>query len=1200
MAGKKTGKRLLTWVLVLVMALSLLPLNALAADGSETDSSSGMIFTKQLVSDEPDVDGNYTIQMTAQATGKTTTTDKAVPMDIVLVLDQSGSMKDKFGKGTRQSAMKEAVNSFIGEVARKHSDDADHHMAIVTFSDEAKTLAEWTAVDKDGEATLISKISGLTDTPSGATNVGAGMTETQSLMRSAPTGENRQKTVIVFTDGVPTKKSDFNTTVANTAISAAKSMKAADVTIYTVGIFNGANPDEMYGASGFDPNSNGTVGSKWEKDKWGLFPGTDFPETDRPAGNHFLNLVSSNYPNADSIGLKRETDGLGIFHYKITYEITQNFDRVAKGNYYLTAVDASELNGIFKTISDTIVEPDNPELNGDTVITDTLSDHFTFATGTAEDVKVSAKKSNGDTHPINLPEGPDGIDVKGKTVKVTGYDFSKHYQGIGGEDEETLVIEIKVKPDTSYTNWGASGEYKTNEGNATVTHPNNEEPIAEAASPEVYVKTYQVTYGFDTTAPDGATHPEDNQYYISGQTADVKPPEPSSIELDGHTYTFNGWKNGEADVGEKIDISGNVTLTGSWSKTPNTASYTVNYLWNGTSIKDSTTDTAACGSTVNVTAPNIDGYTLIPDQEMSIEIGAGENVLNLNYYKNVTLTANSKTVTYDGQLHNGSPYDCEPLGLLPGHKVKSVDYTCAPQTNVGKYDIELDNAKIITADGADVTDLYQISYNYGKLTINKRSVTLTSESASKVYDGMPLTKHEVKVTGDGFADGEGATYNVTGTITNVGTTDNTFTYTLNEGTKATNYTITKTEGKLTITEASAPTPGTFDFNDVIPDDGKVTPAITKTVKGNVGKNFKEIFAVTVTPKSENAKSTMTPDYYTGEAKVIASKSLKDVPFLFKPEVMANAVVPYGELRFTEAGTYTYTVREVPGGTSRMSYDTTEYTLTIKVVLNENANTYQVESWQFTAGNTPLNIVNTYRTYHPSTPSKPTLNTGDHYAYVMGYPDGTVRPNGSITRAEVSAILFRLLSDETRDEYFTTESSFTDVKAGAWYNNSIATLEKAGVIVDTAKGGAFRPNEAITRAELAAMLAQFSDAKPVKGVKFSDVSAEHWAYEAIAIAAKMGWIEGYPDGTFRPDATITRAEMMTLVNRALERVPSDEDHLLSKRVMLTFPDCKSGDWFYIAVQEATNSHTYERAATEKNGDEQWTALRANRDWTQLEK
>lgn len=1200
MAGKKTGKRLLTWVLVLVMALSLLPLNALAAGGSETDSGSGMIFTKKLVSDVPDKDGNYTIQMTAQATGKEVETTKPVPMDIVLVLDQSGSMADDFnGNSTnnnearRQYAMKAAVNSFIGEVADKYSTDADHHMAIVIFSDDAETLVGWTAVDKDGGASeLTDKISALSNTPSGATNVEAGMTETQSLMSNAPTGQSRQKTVIVFTDGVPTTGTRFNVDVANKALEIAQNMKNDGVSIYTIGVFSGADIKQLYGKG-----CNGNEGDKWGEVGFLWFG--DVADVDRPAGNRFLNYLSSNFKNANKIGLRDASWNIGLVHYDC-WKITQNFTRTSS-DYYKTATDASDLNGIFKTISSMVPAPGNPALDEKTVITDTLSDYFTFATDkAAESVTVYAEYADGTVKQSEdaTKAARDGVVVNGKTVTVTGYDFSAHHTT--SSDPEKLVIEIKVKPDTSYTNWGESGMYETNKGNATVTHPNIEEPIAIAASPEVYVKTYQVTYGFDTTAPDGATHPEDNQYYISGQTADVKPPEPSSIELDGHTYTFNGWKNGEADVGEKIDISGNVTLTGSWSKTPNTASYTVNYLWNGTSIKDSTTDTAACGSTVNVTAPNIDGYTLIPDQEMSIEIGAGENVLNLNYYKNVTLTANSKTVTYDGQLHNGSPYDCEPLGLLPGHKVKSVDYTCAPQTNVGKYDIKLDNAKIITADGADVTDLYQISYNYGKLTINKRSVTLTSESASKVYDGMPLTKHEVKVTGDGFADGEGATYNVTGTITNVGTTDNTFTYTLNEGTKATNYTITKTEGKLTITEASAPTPGTFDFNDVIPDDGKVTPAITKTVKGNVGKNFKEIFAVTVTPKSENAKSTMTPDYYTGEAKVIASKSLKDVPFLFKPEVMANAVVPYGELRFTEAGTYTYTVREVPGGTSRMSYDTTEYTLTIKVVLNENANTYQVESWQFTAGNTPLNIVNTYRTYHPSTPSKPTLNTGDHYAYVMGYPDGTVRPNGSITRAEVSAILFRLLSDETRDEYFTTESSFTDVKAGAWYNNSIATLEKAGVIVDTAKGGAFRPNEAITRAELAAMLAQFSDAKPVKGVKFSDVSAEHWAYEAIAIAAKMGWIEGYPDGTFRPDATITRAEMMTLVNRALERVPSDEDHLLSKRVMLTFPDCKSGDWFYIAVQEATNSHTYERAATEKNGDEQWTALRANRDWTQLEK
>lgn len=330
----------------------------------------------------------------------------------------------------------------------------------------------------------------------------------------------------------------------------------------------------------------------------------------------------------------------------------------------------------------------------------------------------------------------------------------------------------------------------------------------------------------------------------------------------------------------------------------------------------------------------------------------------------------------------------------------------------------------------------------------------------------------------------------------------------------------------------------------------------------------------------------------------------------EPEIITDTVASGTiiTLTYEKRTDLSYTVHYyLKGTTKKVADDKTVDGQTFNAVVKEEAirisgyRVYGNSVKSITIGTGTNEIIFYYtRASRPSTPSKPTLNTGDHYAYVMGYPDGTVRPNGSITRAEVSAILFRLLSDKTRDEYFTTESSFTDVKAGAWYNNSIATLEKAGVIVDTAKGGAFRPNEAITRAELAAMLAQFSDAKPVKGVKFSDVSAEHWAYEAIAIAAKMGWIEGYPDGTFRPDATITRAEMMTLVNRALERVPSDEDHLLSKRVMLTFPDCKSGDWFYIAVQEATNSHTYERAATEKNGDEQWTALRANRDWTLLEK
>lgn len=1176
MAGKKTGKRLLTWVLVLVMALSLLPLNALAAGGPETDGGSGMDFKKELLSNQPDGDGNYTIRMTAQAMGKEVETTKVKPMDIVLVLDQSGSMEDKFSDGTRQSAMKRAVNSFIGEVAAKYSKDANHHMAIVTFSDEAKTLAEWTAVDKDGEATLISKISGLTDTPSGATNVGAGMELAQNLMNSSKDEEGRLKTVIVFTDGVPTNQSAFNTGVANAAISAAKDMKDAGVTIYTVGIFNGANPNQLYGDTGFSRNSNGAVGSDWSD--FSFFQIGDIRSYDVPAGNRFLNYLSSNFENATGVGLKAyERTFLDIGYHG--WEITENFKRTSS-DYYMTAANASALNAIFKTFSDMVPTPSNDALNANTVITDKLSDYFTFATGTVDDVKVYAIDADG-----NKKESTDAANAKfstnGKTVTVTNYDFSAHHTA--SNDPEKLVIEIKVKPDPAAT-WGPSDKYETNKDNATVTLPNSEaNPIANAESPKAHVDTYQVTYTFDDTAPDGVNPPEDPKHYISGQQADVKQPEESSVNAGDYTYTFNGWKNGNEDVnGETIPISGNVTLTGSWSQTANTASYTVNYLWNGEQIQAPTTgDNAMHGDKITITDTSIDGYTLIPGQQTSMTIGTGENVLNLNYYKNVTLTANSDTVTYDSKEHTVTGYTSAPEGVT----FESVSAS-GSGTDANTYNVTFGNNPVGTYNNL----YYVAAANPGTLTINKRSVTLTSASASKVYDGTPLTKPEVTVGGDGFVDGEGATYNVTGTITNVGETKNTFTYTLDEGTKATNYTITKTEGTLKITKA--PT-YTFDLND--PDTIKVN----KEFKSMYGRSAEKSFTATATIEKQETYIIVNPgidNNVTNNGSAVPTKP----DYTKVGEATGTVTLKAGKTEAfdfgknstfqLEQGDYRITVKETNSGDRYVTYDTKPYTRYFKV--SEDGVISAIES---------ITITNEYTKRHTAaTPSKPTLNTGDHYAYVMGYPDGTVRPNGSITRAEVSAILFRLLSDKTRDEYFTTESSFTDVKAGAWYNNSIATLEKAGVIVDTAKGGAFRPNEAITRAELAAMLAQFSDAKPVKGVKFSDVSAEHWAYEAIAIAAKMGWIEGYPDGTFRPDATITRAEMMTLVNRALERVPSDEDHLLSKRVMLTFPDCKSGDWFYIAVQEATNSHTYERAATEKNGDEQWTALRANRDWTLLEK
>ena len=222
---------------------------------------------------------------------------------------------------------------------------------------------------------------------------------------------------------------------------------------------------------------------------------------------------------------------------------------------------------------------------------------------------------------------------------------------------------------------------------------------------------------------------------------------------------------------------------------------------------------------------------------------------------------------------------------------------------------------------------------------------------------------------------------------------------------------------------------------------------------------------------------------------------------------------------------------------------------------------------------------------------PKLNTRDHFAYVQGYPDGTVKPAGSITRAEVAAILFRLMDADSRSLYYSTASGFRDVDSTKWYNTYVATLNNAGVITDS-RTGYFRPNDAITRAELAAMLAQFAEKKSA-AIYFSDVSAGYWAANAIALTANLGWINGYPDGTFGPDKTVTRAELMAMVNRATGRAPESTGALLSG--MKTWKDnADTARWYYLDVQEATNSHTYTGAPTET-----WTSLTTTPDWSQYE-
>ncbi len=222
---------------------------------------------------------------------------------------------------------------------------------------------------------------------------------------------------------------------------------------------------------------------------------------------------------------------------------------------------------------------------------------------------------------------------------------------------------------------------------------------------------------------------------------------------------------------------------------------------------------------------------------------------------------------------------------------------------------------------------------------------------------------------------------------------------------------------------------------------------------------------------------------------------------------------------------------------------------------------------------------------------PMLNGEDHFAYVIGYEDGTVKPEGRITRAEVATIIFRLLDSEVRDANLTTGNSFTDVNDGDWYNTAVSTLVKLGIISGRSETE-FDPDAQITRAEFATLFARFDESGVTPDYGFSDIGA-HWARESIGRAAALGWITGYNDGTFRPDNKITRAEAMTMINRVLNRDPVEDDDLHPD--MRTWTDNRPGTWYYFAVQEATNSHEY----TRPDAHEDWTAITADPDWTRYQ-
>lgn len=309
----------------------------------------------------------------------------------------------------------------------------------------------------------------------------------------------------------------------------------------------------------------------------------------------------------------------------------------------------------------------------------------------------------------------------------------------------------------------------------------------------------------------------------------------------------------------------------------------------------------------------------------------------------------------------------------------------------------------------------------------------------------------------------------------------------------------------------------------------------------------------------------------------------------------------------QAGIYYFELNEEDGKRTGVTYDDSIYKVLVYVERKDDK--LVVKSFDIMKDNVYVdgdtitfhNTIDTgkddyYPIIIPTIINKDTgmLNKTDHFAYVIGYPDGTVHPNGQITRAEVATIFFRLLRDEVRDGAFTTSNSYSDVAYGKWYNNPISTMSALGIITGY-PDGTFKPNKPITRAEFAAIAARFDETQSGKSATFSDVIG-HWAAKEIGIAYYNDWIKGYPDGTFKPDQNITRAEAMTMINRVLERKPESPADLLTNMNKWT-DNMDTSKWYYLDVQEATNSHGYTRKTFNY---ELWRQMLPDPDWSRYER
>lgn len=786
--------------------------------------------------------------------------------------------------------------------------------------------------------------------------------------------------------------------------------------------------------------------------------------------------------------------------------------------------------------------------------------------------------------------------VSGFTGAPEGADFSAIKVGAKG-----------IQPNTYPANFaeGTKGTVDATE-KYIVTDVVNGNLVIEAA--------YQVHYEYKNAPADAPACPTDDTYYADNTTVTLQQPGTAPTG-----YKFVGWKvDGTGDVVTEVTINGaNVRLVGEWE--PITGlSYVVHYYWVGTEDKvapDKTVDKQTFGTVITSETPiQVTNYKAVPDQVSNLTISTEneKNVITFYYYKNIELTANSGEAKYDGTIKTVDGFKAIVAADNDADIYESLKEELAAHgqgTDAGRYDVYFTKGgEIIPATdlvGRVLNDRYWVTKaEQGKLTISPRSLTITSGSDSKYYDGTPLTNDKITVTGDGFVNGEGATYKVTGSQTEVGSSKNTFDVIFKDNTKTTNYVVEKKLGDLTVNRRPMPPVNPPIMDEIIVEitgnsDSVVYDGTEHSVKG-------------YTVKISDPRYTEADFTFTGKAEARGINA-GTYEMGLKAEQFKNTNARFTNVKFVikADGVLTITPKDltITAG-SKTEYGPTPVTCdewTVSgLAAGDKVESVKITGIQSVPGSSPNvpsdaviknakgeDVTKNYaiKYVNGTLTMLEVLNKEDHFNYIIGTPEGLSLPTANVTRAEVATIFFRLMTDDARAKFDSLDNNFSDVAKGKWYNRAISTLANAGIIKGD-PAGTYRPDDPITRAEMAAIIARFGDFKE-GGKTFNDISG-HWAQKYIELAASNGWINGNPDGTFKPNNNITRAETVAMINRVLDRQTKDVSDLLPVSQMTNWSDnMDTAKWYYRDMQEATNNHKAERVGNSIY--EKWTEKLPDIDW-----